>query len=939
MADDEQLREALLELQFLRQREAQTLEQTRNLVACLEAYSTAPSPDAALTSLLSEAKLSLRADLVCLVARQDEEDICVLAATDSALHDATVHPPVNLFRHARSLTRASALGDWQDALNISPDAALLICPVPRQSEVLTALLALRRPAQSDEGERTTAFSKADLALMKRLAPLSAQAMRNVRITREKDLLSAAIAGSSTGIAIADARDPEMPLVYVNKAFEKISGYSAEEALGQNCRFLSAEAQDAPERARLRKAVEECSEGTFLLRNKRKSGRLFWNELSLFPVYDADGQVQHLVATQSDVTTRIEANKARDQTRAQMSMALSASEDAFLILEKDGVIAVSNHAVRELFPAPVMNWQVGTLFSENWSEYLSCTHDLPGRVTSLLRAADLRALSRVPVGQELDLPDGRTVFLRCAALEDGGLVVTATDISPMKSAQNLLAQRLAAIEAAPDGIAVTDPDGRLTYLNSAAARLMGFKQAISGLGRIWWHQYQNRIALENIKAFEPTLAMLENAENHAHEVTSSPLENGGHVILVRDVTEKLAQEAREEKLTQQMIQMQRQEALSQVTAGVAHDFNNYLAAINGSATLLELADDLPENLRAHVQRISAAGAQSARLVNRLLDMGSETEETRRFDLNSALNDLPDLVRPLLPHHITFDLVRSPEALVLQGDPSALNDVLLNVILNARDAIGNEAGQIQLKTSIQSGPSNKTGSTGSCASLRSGTLKPGRLYAAMKIKDTGGGMDDATQERMFDAYFSTKGARGTGLGMAMVAGQLKAVGGAIGVTSVLGKGTQICLFWPLVEDRIDAEGVPLSPETDLQGRVVVIVDDDPQVGEVMARYLEAHGAEVALVEDAHDALEAIEDDPLAWSALITDYDMPNMSGGALVHRVTQVAPQLPVLVVTALARRLNDPRLDVKQVVDILPKPVDLARLSALLAKAAPPLEEG
>jgi len=921
MADDEQLREALLELELLRQREAETLTASRRLVACLEAYSKALDAGHALEALLVEMTRALEADKIVLLRDAPGGEAIVLARTGGKAVDITVRAPVDLFSRKRLVARAGSLGAWQGDVVISPDASMIICPTPPQM----ALMTLRTSG--------TGFSKSDQAFLDRLAPLVVQATRNAGLAREKDLLSAAIAGSSSGIAIADTPDPAMPLIYVNRAFERITGYSAAEALGVNCRFLSAEPPDAPERTRLRAAVAAHAPGTFLLRNRRKSGELFWNELSLFPVYDQNGAVRSLVATQNDVTSRIEAAEARDQAKAQMTMALSASEDAFLIIEAQGTIALSNHAVRALFPARGPDWRIGTTFGENWETYLASAQDLPGRITTMLREADLRALSRVPVGQEVDLPDGRTVFVRCAALEDGGLVVTATDISPMKSAQTLLEQRLAAIEAAPDGIGVTDRGGRLTYLNSAAAQLMGFRKATSGLGRIWWHQYKNRIALQNIVPFEPTIAELEDAEGRTHEVTSSPIARGGHVILVRDVTEKLAQESREERMTQQLIEMQRQEALAQLTAGVAHDFNNYLAAINGSAMLLDMASDLPEALRAHVARIASAGTQSARLVNRLLDLGAGKEDARRFDLNSALTDLPDLVDPLLPRSIVFDMARGGGGMLVLGDPAALNDLLLNVILNAKDAIGSAPGRISLETGLldAGGPADPDAVETPAEVLRVGQLQSQRRYATITITDDGSGMDADIQESIFAPYFSTKGARGTGLGMTMVAAHIKAVGGAIGLASAPGKGTRMRLYWPIVDDGQDTADVAEPGAVDLTGRVVIIVDDDPQVGEVMARYLEAKGAEVALVEDPRDALDAIEEEPDAWHALITDYDMPGMNGGALAERAARAAPRLPIVVVTALARRLNDPRLEQARVRDILPKPVDLARLGALVAQ--------
>ena len=157
-------------------------------------------------------------------------------------------------------------------------------------------------------------------------------------------MAATIAGSSSGFAIADATHASRPLVYVNRAFEQLSGYSAAEVRGQNCRFLSDEPPESEERMRLRQAVQSCEPGTFLVRNKRKSGELFWNELTLYPVYAPTGEPINLVATQSDVTERVLATAERDRVQDRMVRALTATEDAFLVLEHDGRVAFANAAV-------------------------------------------------------------------------------------------------------------------------------------------------------------------------------------------------------------------------------------------------------------------------------------------------------------------------------------------------------------------------------------------------------------------------------------------------------------------------------------------------------------------------------------------------------------------------------------------------------------------
>jgi two-component system cell cycle sensor histidine kinase/response regulator CckA len=912
MAEDERLREALLELQMLRDREAQVLDETKTLLDCLEAYSTAKSPGEALAAIFMSLRQKIGAVLTLMVQRT-EDRLEIVASDHLSLVGRPLDAPVDPFARPRNVSNLSMLGAWGPPMDMATLGGVIIAPV---NETM-ALLSFRAQKEG--------FRRQDMDLVQRLSGLAAQALVNRATAAEKDLLAATISGSSSGFAISDATDPAQPLVYVNKAFETLSGYAADEVLGQNCRFLTAEDPDAPERTRLRKAVADRSGGKFLLRNRRKSGELFWNELTLYPVRDAFGAVRNMVATQADVTARVEAADERDIVRARMERALAATEDAFLVLEADGSVAFANAAVPILFPAPGANWEAGSSFSDNWKSYLADCADLPGRVTQLLREPDIEALAELPSGQEVDLPDGRSVLLRAGRLEDGGLVVSATDITAMKSAQHLLSQRLAAIEAAPDGIAITDEAGRMIYLNSAAAGLLGFERATQCLGKRWQKRYLNAPTPSKGAGFEATLDREGTEVSHTHEITGSPLEGGGAILVIRDVTEALAIEAREADMMRELSRLQRQEAIAQLTAGVAHDFNNLLSAINGSATLIGLSAGLPDSAKPHLDRILAAGRQSSKLISRLLDIGTSSDTEGVFDLASVLKALPDLLGTNLPPSIPLSTETETATLVLQGVSGTLNQILVNLILNSKDAIGDAQGAIAVRASEVLGSE--------APDIAFGNLDPAAKYARIDVTDTGGGMTEEVSSNAFKPFFTTKGRLGTGLGLANAALQVQALGGAMAIKSTVGVGTTLSIFWPTAQPGFSKAALEAGEAIDLEGLTVIVVDDDPNVAAVIAHYLEAQRVEVAVCEDPRDAVEAIAEDPAAWSALITDYDMPVMNGGALTEAVKTHAPDLPVFVVTALAKRLSDPRLNEGRVAGIFAKPVDLDVLSRALAAAA------
>ena len=910
MAEDERLREALLELQFLRDREARRLEETRTLLECLEAYSTAATAGDALASVFLSLRQKIGADVSLLIAQGADGGALIKASDDPSNLGKVLIAPVDLFSRPRNLSDLHLLGDWAGDFDLTGATGTIVAP----TNGTLALVALRHGGRS--------FRKPDLNLVERLSGFAAQALSNSELAAENELLAATISGSSSGFAIADATQAHRPLVYVNTAFETLSGYSSEEVLGENCRFLTAEPESSPERQRLREAVANCDGGTFLLRNRRKSGEEFWNELTLFPVRDADGRARHLVATQSDVSERVTAAMERDLARERMESALAATEDAFLVLDGEDRVVFANRSVDHLFPAAPLNWRPRTRFTDNWAAYLAACADLPGRITSLVRKGAFRSLLDTPSGQEIDLPDGRTVLLRAGSLDGGGLVLSATDITPMRSAQNLLSQRLAAIEAATDGIAITDADDRLVYLNRAAGQLLNFATPIQGLGRRWRSRYDDANTAESDDAFPQTFSQTRDAQVVTHEVSGSRLAAGGSVIIIRDATEELRAAAREKEMTQELIRLQRQEAIATLTAGIAHDFNNLLSAINGSAVLISMADNLPPEVSPHLDRISAAGVQSAKLVSRLLDIGAGHDAQGAFELSSVLKDIPPLVETSLPGSVDLHIADVAETLALRGSPGSLNQILINTILNARDAIGTDRGKIRVAAQPYIGRAEDTAEVG--------RIETGRTYARISVQDTGAGMDLDTAAKVFRPFFTTKGRSGNGLGLATAAMQLQSVGGAVGLSSEPEVGTTITLYWPLAQHQTAEPGVARSTVKSLEHMTILLVDDDPKVSEVICGYLEALGAEVAACEDPRDAIAAIEDDPNAWSALITDYDMPEMNGGALAERAMRCAPGLPVIVVTALAKRLSDPRLTNGQAAAILPKPIDLDGLARSLA---------
>ncbi|MEM9268885.1 MAG: ATP-binding protein, partial [Pseudomonadota bacterium] len=649
-------------------------------------------------------------------------------------------------------------------------------------------------------------------------------------------------------------------------------------------------EHSPERQRLRETIRNRGQGTFLLRNRRKSGELFWNELTVFPVYGPLGDVRHMVATQTDATARVNAQSERDKSRAQMESILVSIEDGFLVLDESDRVMFANPSMQALYVARVVGWSQNSRFDDNWRAFCEQMEPLGVSWDGGMLLADASLVD----GLECTLNDGRSLLLRLRRADSGARVLSVTDVTALKTAEALLAQQVAAVEAAFDGIAITDKSDRVLYLNRSAANLLGYERQKDAAGKDWRARY----VTPNYRLAPGAVTILERLTPEGpsfHEVLGTPLAGTGNVVTIRDVTDREEAAQRTRAMQQALAHAQRREAVAQLAAGVAHDFNNLLAAINGSALLISTDEGATPSVRGLSDRITQAGNRAARLVNRLLDLGAKQTEGSAYDLGSALRDLRALVGPSLPKDIMLNLDLGIEPLVVHGDPHEVSQVALNLVLNARDAMVDQGGEIFVGLSRQTMTQD--------AKVAVGVLEDAKTYARLRINDTGTGISAEDLSKVFTPYFTTKGDAGTGLGLSTVASIVSEAGGAIDVSSELATGTQFDVFLPLTDEDL-AEGAvldALDQGVSLRGSTILVVDDEQEVARVIQTYLERLGAEVAVSHEAELAIEAVEDDPRAWAAVITDYDMPGLNGGDLTQRVRKAAPELPIFLVTALARR--------------------------------------
>lgn len=931
MPDDERLREALVELQDLRNREARLLYEAQLLFDALNTLSSAETVSEAVSNLLSTIQRAMKATAVALLGEFEDGRVRVIRSTHLNLNDldeaAETFP---LFSKSRNLVDITKVDPWSAlALGDPLFRSLVSAPISLgEGERMGAVLAFH----SDRAR----FTNSDRQMLSQICRLAEQSLKALELKSHNQLLAAVIDGSSSGFAIADAKIDGHPLIFVNTAFETLSGYSSEEVLGKNCRFLNDEDPDAPVRFELRKTVRQNGTGTFVLRNRRKNGEPFWNELSLFPVNGPDGRPEYLVATQTDVSPRVRAQEQSELSRRRMFEALSHTEDGFLLVDSELTVLFSNPRLGQILPAPEYNWEPGTAFEDNLTAYIKTIPDGILAQTPDVTAFDPRTFVSSEPQRELALPDGRTLLLRIQRTGEDGFVLSTTDITSLKATERMLRGRVAAIENAPDGIAIADADGRVVYANPSLCALFGIDADVQLIGRHWSAKYRADNGRDRIEATKDAL----NADGQAslrlvlgpegetrrwHDVVLKQVDRVGIILIVRDITRQRAIRDKQFELTEQLELARRQQILSQIAAGLAHDFNNLLSAINGSATLISGDTSASDTLKSHADRIAEAGTQAAYLVNRLLDLGRNTGDIAEFDLRDAIKSAIDLLSVNLSPSVILRTHLGDAPILVEGSPTEVTRIVLNLLLNAQDAMAAAGGTLTVGARVSDAAGVKP---------NLGRVDANKPYAALFVQDDGPGIAADMVDDIFDPYFTTKGAQGSGLGLATVSSMVINSDGAIQVETELDKGSRFTVYWPFAAATDQASKTTL-PHThvDLTGHLILVVDDESDVASVVGTFLEALGAEVAIANDPDLAIESVRDDPDPWSLIISDYNMGEISGGELIEAVAQVAPDLPILILTALSRRLADPRLSTPSVKAVFAKPPDLRQISLAVANHA------
>jgi len=668
------------------------------------------------------------------------------------------------------------------------------------------------------------------------------------------------------------------------------------------------------------------------------GQVRWISVKAIIERDADGTPLRLVGAHTDITDQVMAEKALRESEEEFRTLADAVPHHVWTAKPDGIATWFNPRVYEYVGAAV-----GDLDGRQWVKIIH-PDDLPVALAAWTRALEMGETYEVEF--RLRRKDGvyRWFLGRAVPARDElGRIIrwigTGTDVHDQKT----ISAELAALNAtlaervqektrerdriwnvSRDLLAVADLDGTLRSVNPAWTKTLGWtEQELLHRKSEWLEHPDDRekviTELDNLNRGRPTIRFegrVLHRDGSYRWLSWTAVPDAGQIYAVaRDVTEERAAAERLKATEEALRQSQKMEAVGQLTGGIAHDFNNLLTGIIGSLDLMQakLSKGKTDNIERYIGAAMTSAHRAAALTHRLLAFARRQPlSPKSVDANQLIASLEDLLRRTIGEGINLEVVPSDKLWSILCDPNQLESGLLNLAINARDAMP-EGGRLIIKTKnvrldgvLESNPA----------------LSPGD-YICIDVVDTGTGMTDDVLARAFDPFFTTKPiGQGTGLGLSMIYGFARQSNGHVTIDSMPGHGTSIKIYLPryVGDTAADAASLDMIAEHRASGETVLLVEDEPVVRSVVLELLEEQGYRTLEAVDGPSGLHILGQGERI-DLLVTDIGLPGMNGRELGDHARELRPGLKILFITGYADNVATARGFLKPGMDMMTKPFD------------------
>lgn len=542
-------------------------------------------------------------------------------------------------------------------------------------------------------------------------------------------------------------------------------------------------------------------------------------------------------------------------------------------------------------------------------------------------------------------DGRDIpveiFLQHTPLEDEepSFVAIVRDITKRKEIEDSLAdseERFRSLaNHAPVGIFRTDAEGGCVYVNKRWSKITGLGFA-SALGEGWFsalHPDDIEVVAEHWQdltdrgtefsldyRFLSPDKTVSQVSGQAVALYDSKRKRIGFIGTVVDNTERKRLEEQRQLMERKLLDTQKLESLGLLAGGIAHDFNNLLTAIMGSASLASLELPSGSPVQDHLTRIDDGSVQAANLCKQLLAYsGKGRFVVKNLSLNQIIEESMHLLQISISKKAVLACDMYDNIPAIEADPTQIRQILMNLVINASEAIGDTSGVISITTGLTRVDQDYLSGTIVIDEIPDGT------YASLEISDTGCGMPSEVVKKVFDPFFTTK-FTGRGLGLAAVIGIVRGHNGAIKVYSEPSRGTTFKVLFPIVSGEVELP-TQQPHEIDMQQRkgCVLIVDDEESIRTMIAQMVQKLGFDLEMAPDGREAVEMFRKDPNKYSLVLMDLTMPHMNGELAFAKMRKLNPDIPIVLMSGFNEEQASSRFKGKGLSGFMEKPFNFAKL--------------
>ncbi len=727
----------------------------------------------------------------------------------------------------------------------------------------------------------------------------------------------------------------------NPAFVRIMGYGSREEL-LACHALEFYFSPADRLDFLEQCRSLGSLTNFASRLRRKDGSEVWVLENVKPVLGQDGAAAMIEGTLVDISQQ----KFAEVARSQAEQALKDSETRYRRLfetAKDGILILDLETGQIADVNPFLIEMLGYTHREFVGKKLweiGPFKDVPASRSAFseLQTKGVIRYENLP----LETKDGRRIdveFVSNVYPVDGTQVVQCNirDITQRVRAEAALkiseTHHRSVFEGAVHGIYRGSLDGRFLEVNPALVAMLDYGSAEEvlklSLAQDVFAEPEEGLRL--LQKWQLTAEIEEEVQWKRRDqrlitvrlsgrVLGTEQQRVGIEVIAEDVTERRA-------LEEQLRQALKIEAVGQLAGGMAHEFNNYLGIVLGYSELLLEEAGATEGLRRNVAEIKAATQRAASLTRQLLALSRrQVLEPKVLDVNAVVWETHKLLRRLIPGNIDLVPVLEPNLQPVKVDPAQIQQILINLVVNARDAMP-LGGKVVIETANVELDEDYAG--------RHIEVQPGH-YVMLAVSDDGPGIDKQTQARIFEPFFTTKGeGKGTGLGLSTVYGIVRQSGGHVTVESALREGTRFRIYFPpaaVSELKLVEETPPIQTEVLAGTETVLVVEDEPALCRLISVSLEKRGYTVLAAEDGTEAIRILENNPGKIDLVVSDIMMPKMNGLELRKKAILLRPEMRFLLISGYAEDTIGQTAHLPQDAGYLEKPflpIELARKARAL----------